>query len=115
MSKKDSAVLRVLIGVWLSAMAALVASYGFAGSAIRTAIPLWFIGLLYAISRRYGVTAGVVSSLLCALIFACVLFTPKGTWRVADVAARTNLMWMVVGGIAFSYLFTPAGSEPKSR
>ena len=115
MSKSYPLLLRVPIGVFLSAMAALALAYSFdhTNMAIKTVLPLWFILVLYAITRRYGTVAGVASSLLCALIFATVLFAPQGSWHIADQAARKNLFWMVVGGIALAYLFAPGDSNRR--
>lgn len=120
MSKSYSFLLRIPSGVLLSAIAALAVAYSFdhTNMAIKTVLPLWFIVVLYAITRRYGAAAGVISSLVCALIFACVLFAPEGSWHIADQTARKNLFWMVVGGIALSYLFAPGksrGREDRNR
>jgi hypothetical protein len=62
---------------------------------------------------RYGIAVGVIGSLLSAAIFATMLFSPVGSFRVTDHAARQNLAWMVLGGIALSYLFAPSDSAQK--
>jgi K+-sensing histidine kinase KdpD len=96
---------------------ALAASFGlawlFAGTKGSTAVPLWFIVVLYALARRYGFAVGVIGSLLCAFVFAHFLFDPTGNWHVEDVAARRNLVWMIAGATAVSYLLAPPSSQRK--
>ena len=99
--------LRVLLGVLMAGGASLLLAYVFAGSEQRTFLPLAFIVVLFALSRYYGMPVAIIGSLLCALIFALTLFHPTGSWRVEDFAARRNLLWMVVGTVALSYLFAP--------
>ncbi len=41
------------------------------------------------------------------MIFAYYLFPPLYSLRVAEVAARENLSWMVLSAIALSYLLFP--------
>jgi len=113
-SKLNSATIRMLIGVLLALIASLLSARAFAGTAISTALPLWFILVLFALAWRYGFAAGVIGSLVCAFVFAHFLFDPTGNWHVQDEAARRNLLWMVVGAIAMSYLLAPPPSERGS-
>lgn len=112
-SKLNSATLRVLIGATLALSASWAAAKLFAGSDAGKVVPLWFILVLYVLARRYGFVAGVIGSLLCAFMFAHFMFDPTGSWHVEDEAARRNLLWMVVGAVAVSYLLTPSHSEPN--
>lgn len=101
----------MLIGVALALGASLISAHVFAGTGSSTAVPLWFILVLYVLAWRYGFAAGVIGSLLCAAVFAHFLFDPTRSWHVADAAARKSLLWMVVGTIAVSYLLTPPRSQ----
>jgi K+-sensing histidine kinase KdpD len=111
--KLGSGTFRVLIGVVLALAASLISAHIFAATNARTAVPLWFILVLYVLAWRYGFGAGVIGSLLCALVFAYFLFDPTGSWHVQDAAARKSLLWMVVGTTAISYLLTPPSFERK--
>ena len=111
--KPDSGMFRVLTGVVLALAASLISVRIFAGTDARTAVPLWFILVLYVLAWRYGFAAGVIGSLLCAFVFAHFLFDPTGSWHVEDAAARKSLLWMVVGTTAISYLLTPQSSQRK--
>ena len=108
--------LRATVGVLLASGAAyLLAAFfaGHAGHEVQIILPLWFIAVLVALAVRYGMAVGVVGSLLSAAIFATTLFSPTGSLRISDLAARRNLAWMVLGGIALSYLFAPSDSARR--
>jgi K+-sensing histidine kinase KdpD len=106
--------LRPVVGVLLSVGAAYGAALAFAGRDLRIVLPLWFVAVLVVLGMRYGMAVGIIGSLLSAVIFAHMLFAPLGSFRIGDEAARQNLAWMVLGGIALSYLLAPSDSAPKS-
>jgi K+-sensing histidine kinase KdpD len=106
--------LHPVVGVVLAVALGSASAYLFANSDIRRTLPLLFIGVLFVLSRRYGMAVAVVGSLLCAFIFAYWLYEPTGSWRVADLAARRNLLWMVLGAIILSYLFAPSAIDKES-
>jgi K+-sensing histidine kinase KdpD len=113
LNKLSSGAFRVLMGVTLAVAASLVSAHVFAGTNVSTAVPLWFIIVLYVLAWRYGFAAGAIGSLFCAFVFAQLLFDPTGSWHVEDAAARKSLMWMVIGTIVTSYLLTPSTSQRK--
>ena len=102
-----------VIALALALVAAVISAHAFAGTDASTAVPLWFIAVLCVLAWRYGFVAAAIGSLLCAFVFAHYMFDPTGSWHVEDVAARKNLLWMVVGALAISYLLTPPSSERK--
>jgi K+-sensing histidine kinase KdpD len=97
---------------------ASAAAYGlarlFAGDDLKVFLPLWFVAVLVVLALRYGIAVGVIGSLLSAAIFATTLFKPVGSLWISDLAARQNLAWMVLAGVALSYLFAPSDSARKS-
>jgi K+-sensing histidine kinase KdpD len=105
--------LRPLVGVLLSAVAALSLAYLFAGRELKFVLPLWFIGVLFLLALRYGMAVGIVGSLISAVIFANVLFHPIGSWHIDNDVARQNLAWMILAAVALSYLFAPSKSKSK--
>jgi len=111
LSKLVSSTARAVIGVLLALAASLISAHVFAGTDARTAVPLWFILVLYVLAWRYGFIAAVIGCLLCVFVFAHYLFDPTGSWHVEDAAARKSLLWMVIGTIAVSYLFSPSSSQ----
>ncbi len=98
----------------LALTAAFLSAQAFAGTTISKALPLWFILVLYCLARFCGFAVGVIGSLLCAFVFAHFLFDPTGSWHVQDEIARRNLLLMVIGAIAISYLLVPSQSERNS-
>lgn len=103
------------IGVLLCAVAAAGACAIAAGHSWETVVPLVFSSVLLVIALVFGVRAGVLGTIVAALVFAAFLFSPLGSIRVADTAARANLGWMLLIGVAFSFLFAPPRSGFRDR
>ena len=87
-------------------------SFVFQNRGGKIAVPLAFLVIVFLVSVRCGVSAGVFGSLVATLIFAMFLYAPLGTPQVANKAARSNLSWLILGGFTISYLL---GSTPGSR
>ena len=99
-----------LIGAVLCGSAAAIVSVFSASYNWRVVVPLVFTAVLLFIASIFGLRAGVLGTLLAALIFAAFLFTPLGSVRVSNDAARANLGWMMLIGLGFSLLFAPPNS-----
>jgi K+-sensing histidine kinase KdpD len=100
-----------LIGGLICAIAALGACMLAAGHPWNVWVPLFFPGVLLLTALRFGARAGVLGTLAATLVFAEFLFRPLGSLRVANAAARSNLGWMLLIGIALSFLFAPPTSK----
>jgi K+-sensing histidine kinase KdpD len=96
-----------LIGALLSAIAAVGISAVAAGHKWVVAVPLVFTAILLLISSIYGTRAGVIGTVLAAVIFAFFLFNPVGSFSIGNQTAKANLGWMLLLGISFSFLFAP--------
>jgi K+-sensing histidine kinase KdpD len=106
----------VVIGVALSAVAALSVSLLFARVSRSALLPLLFAVVQVAIAARFGVRVSVLGSISAAIIFATVLYAPTGSLAVENPAARANLAWMVLVSIAASYLLLPDREQsPKDK
>lgn len=99
------------MGALLCVLGAVLASAIADGHSWRSTVPLAFTIVLLAVAVIFGARAGIFGSVLSALVFAGFLFTPLGSFRVVNDAARTNLGWMLLIGISFSFLFAPSGSN----
>src|SRR6185437_1126828 len=88
-----------LIGAALCAIGALAASSIASGHSWQSTVPLAFSVFLLAIAVLFGMRAGVIGSILAALVFAAFLFSPLGSVRVTSDAARANLGWMLLIGV----------------
>jgi K+-sensing histidine kinase KdpD len=98
------------IGGALCAIAAVVASAIASGHSWKTFVPLIFSIVLLLNARLFGTRAGLLGTVLAALVFAGLLFGPVGSIGVANESARANLGWMLLIGIGFSFLFAPPTS-----
>lgn len=97
-----------LIGALLCALAAVGVSALAIGHSWTVSVPLAFIAILLLISSIFGTRAGILGTVLAALIFALFLYSPLGSARVDDQTAKGNLAWMLLIGVSFSFLFAPA-------
>jgi predicted Kef-type K+ transport protein len=98
--------LRPLIGSGICALVALGSSVLFREHTTRIYPLMGFLLVVVVIARVYGRAAGMIGTLVSALIFATLLFRPLGSWVVLDDAARTSLGWMMLGGMALSYFLS---------
>ena len=76
----------------------------------RTLVPLAFTIVLLLIAVLFGSRAGIVGTIIAGTIFAAFLFQPLGNLSVMDSSARSNLAWMLLIGVSFSFLFAPPTS-----
>jgi K+-sensing histidine kinase KdpD len=101
--------LKTLFGILICAWSAALMSFIFHGQNSRFILPVVFLGIVFLVSNRYGVSAGLLGSAVAALIFAMFLYAPLGSPAIANKAARSTLAWLVLGGLTISYLL---GSSP---
>jgi K+-sensing histidine kinase KdpD len=98
------------IGGLICALAAVGLSAAANDHAWKNLAPLVFTVVLLVIAAVFGARAGVLGTVLAALIFAGFLFGPVGSIQIANDSARANLGWMLLIGIGFSFLFAPPTS-----
>ncbi|HSK44041.1 MAG TPA: hypothetical protein VLA83_09170, partial [Candidatus Binatia bacterium] len=79
------------IGGLVCALAALVTTAAANGHTWKNLAPLIFTVVLLIIAGLFGARAGIIGTVLAAMIFASLLFNPMGNIQVADEAARGNL------------------------
>lgn len=98
------------IGGLVCALAAVGFSAAANGHPWKNLAPLIFTAVLLLIAALFGARAGILGTVLAAMVFAGFLFGPVGSIHVADESARANLGWMLLIGIGFSFLFAPPTS-----
>src|SRR5215831_4180702 len=84
------------LGSLVCALAAMALSAAANGHAWKNIAPLIFTAVLLIIAGFFGSRAGIIGTVLAAMIFASFLFSPVGNIQVADQAARGNLGWMML-------------------
>lgn len=99
-----------IVGALLCGASAGVATLVAGHSTWRVCVPLVFTLVLLLISLIFGARAGIIGTLLAAVVFAAFLFPPLGNISVMDNGARSNIAWMLLIGFAFSFLFAPPTS-----
>jgi K+-sensing histidine kinase KdpD len=99
------------IGGLLCALAAIGFSAAADGHTWKNLAPLIFTVVLLVTAAIFGARAGILGTVLAALVFADFLFGPVGSIQVANDSARANLGWMLLIGIGFSFLFAPPTSN----
>lgn len=99
-----------VLGALLSAIAAAGASVVAIGHSWEVSVPLVFVTILLLISAFFGARAGILGTIMAAVIFAIFLFRPLGSVQVGSDTARANLAWMLLLGISFALLFAPSSS-----
>ncbi len=105
---------RTTWGLVICATLAVASAYLFSKQSWIIFLPILFVAVLVAVAMRYGVMVGILGSVMCAAIFAHLLFSPLHSLRVADDTARASLAWMVLGGVAIPYLVLP-GLRGRSK
>ena len=106
---RTSRLLDAAIGAAISGLSAIAAAAVAEGHPWKDMVPLVFTVVLLIIAGIFGFRAGVLGTVLAALVFAA-FFSPTGSLGVASDAARSNLGWMLLIGIVFSFLFAPPTS-----
>lgn len=95
------------IGTLLCASVALVLGLVFTQTRLEFALPLVCLAVVLAVAARFGVATGVLGSVVSAFLFAYFVYSPEGSFHIASAAARSNVSWLLLGGISLSFLFTP--------
>jgi K+-sensing histidine kinase KdpD len=98
------------IGIAASAISAVAVALIFARTPWKLAAPFFFAAVLVLLASRFGAMVSVVGSLLAAVIFALILFSPGHTLHVAGESERATLAWMILLSVSASYLLFPSRS-----
>lgn len=76
-------------------------------------IPLWFLIVIAAVALRYGFKSAFLGTLFAAVIFFAFLLSPLGA---ANDSGSSNLLYMILGGTAISYVLSASSLvEPKTN
>ncbi|HMC31043.1 MAG TPA: DUF4118 domain-containing protein [Candidatus Angelobacter sp.] len=107
---RTAKLLDAAIGAAICGLAAIIATAVAEGHPWKVMVPLVFTVVLLVIAGIFGARAGVLGTVLAALVFAAFLFGPTGNLSMASDSARSNLGWMLLIGLVFSFLFAPSTS-----
>ena len=114
-SSKILAVLDTAIGTLLCASVALMLALLFHQTRLEVILPLVCLAVVVSVAARFGVATGVLGSVASALLLAYFVYAPEYSLRIVSRDARSELSWLLLGGISLSFLFTPRRSEPTKE
>ena len=106
---------RCVLGAFICAATAAGMTALFAQHSGRGNLPLVFLAVITLVALYLGAAAGVAGTVSAAIVFALFLFPPIGSPLVEDFGERSSVGWMLLGGIAISYLFAPRQSGDSNR
>lgn len=113
MKKKLLYTLQSTVGIAVSALCALAVALVFSRTHWKLMAPFVFTAVLVMLSSRFGAMVSVVGSLLAALIFSQILFSPLHSLRVDNEAERATLAWMILLSVSASYLLFPSHTDHR--
>lgn len=99
---------RSTLGILLSIVAAIAAAFAAQGKHMNTLVPLVFAVVLILLASRFGAVVALIGSIISAVVFANLLYSPLGKLQVQSEGARTNLAWMILISVAGAYLLFPS-------
>jgi K+-sensing histidine kinase KdpD len=104
---------RDVYGASLCAGAAAVLALCLRATALRAAVIFPFLLVVIFVALRFGAVAGIVGTSAAAVIFSRFMLPPLGSFAIQDQAAKENLLWFLVAGIALGYLFAPVPPDQE--
>jgi K+-sensing histidine kinase KdpD len=110
-SRKILAVLDTAIGTLLCASVALILALLFHQTRLEVTLPLVCLAVVVSVAARFGVATGVLGSIVSAMLLAYFVYAPQYSLRIISHDARSELSWLLLGGISLSFLFTPRRTE----
>jgi len=103
--------LQSTLGVVVSAISAIAVALVFSRTPWKLAAPFLFAAVLVLLASRFGAMVSVVGSLLAALIFELILFSPSHSVHVVSENERATLAWMILLSVSASYLLFPSHTD----
>ncbi len=79
----------------------------------RALVPFAFLAFVLGLGGLYGRAVGMLGSIVSAVVFARSLYAPLGSIAVQEQASRSTLGWMLLAGIALSFLLLPPSKTAK--
>jgi K+-sensing histidine kinase KdpD len=113
MKKKWLYALQSTLGIAVSAVCAIAVALVFSKTHWKMAAPFLFTAVLVLLASRFGAVVSVAGSLLAAMIFALLLFSPLHSLHVENDAERATLAWMILLSVSASYLLFPSRTGPR--
>jgi K+-sensing histidine kinase KdpD len=104
-SKRHARLRNVVLGLLSSTSISLTLARLFRHVHGDDIIPLLFLVVIGLIAHFLGTLSAIVELISAGYVFATFLFAPLGSWTIMDESARTNLILMLLFGLAISYFY----------
>jgi len=78
-------------------------------------LPLLFLMIVAAVAHRFGTSGAMLGLIGGAVVFSRYMFAPLGELNIAEGTARTNVVMMVLFGVAVAYFYGSSKSEDDSE
>ena len=111
MKTKLLSTLQSTLGIGVSALCAIAVALVFSRTPWKLAAPFFFAALLVLLASRFGAMVSVIGSLLAAVIFTLILFSPVHSLHIENESERATLAWMILLSVSASYLLFPSRTD----
>ena len=104
-SKRHVGLRNVVLGFLTCTSIALMLTRFFPHAHGDDILPLLFLVVVGLVAHFLGTLSAIVGLVSASYVFATLLFAPLNSLTVKDESARTNLMLMMLFGLAISYFY----------
>jgi len=111
---RNPAVVQAGLGFLICTVASILISLLLRNNGAPDTVPLLFLVIVGLVAWFLGSWAAALGLLGSSLVFALLLFPPIGKFSVRADSARTNLVMMLLFGVAVAYFYgdrTGSGDE----
>ena len=115
MSVRTISLLRTFAGIALCGALAILAASISRSHSWQLFVPAAYALVVFGLAWRYGKAVGIFGSVVGVLVFAYFLYPPFNSFRVESEAARSGLGWMLLAGLALTYLLIPSREVSKRK
>ncbi|HLH06942.1 MAG TPA: DUF4118 domain-containing protein [Terriglobales bacterium] len=115
LSFRANSLVQGIVGLSLFTALAVFSTLATRQTPYQTSVPLLFIIVAALVAFFVGKTAAYVGLAASTVVFAVMLFEPRGSLHVDAQAARVSLAWMLMGGLAAAWIFARQGKTPKNE
>jgi K+-sensing histidine kinase KdpD len=111
LGSKRVAVRNTAIGSAICTAAAVIVTLLLRNVHDTDSLPLLFLIVVGLVAHRFGTSSGILGLVIGGCVFATFLFPPIGHIAIAGESARTNLVMMLLFGLAIAYFYGTGKSD----
>lgn len=100
-----TAVRNTAVGFAICAASAVAVSLLLRHVPFIDSLPFAFLAIVALVAHRFGTPSGILGLLGGAFVFAVFLYPPVGSLSINDGPERTNVVLMLLFGLAVAYFY----------